>query len=64
MAANPQLKSACAFSESPVDLTAKIYQILDYGHDKAPDLEFISGHYVNDYSIGDTHTFQSIQYLK
>ena len=50
------------FSESPVDLTSKIYQILDYGHDKAPDLEFISGHYVNDYSIGG-HTHFSIDPL-
>jgi hypothetical protein len=47
------------FSESPIDLTAKIYTILDYGHDKAPDLEFISGHYVDDYSIGG-HTHISI----
>ena len=50
------------FSESPVDLTSKIYQILDYGHDKAPDLEFIAGHYVNDYSIGG-HTHFSIDPL-
>lgn len=28
------------FSESPVDLTAKIFQILEYGHDKATELEF------------------------
>ena len=47
------------FSESPIDLTAKIYTILDYGHDKAPDLEFIAGHYVDDYSIGG-HTHISI----
>ena len=47
------------FSESPIDLTAKIYTILDYGHDKAPDLEFIAGHYVDDYSIGG-HTHFSI----
>lgn len=40
------------FSESPVDLTSKIYQILDYGHDRAPELEFYAGHYVNDYAIG------------
>ena len=26
------------FSESPVDLTSKVYKILDYGHDKASDL--------------------------
>jgi hypothetical protein len=47
------------FSESPVYLTSKNYQILDYGHDKAPELEFISGHYVSDYSIG-VHTHFSI----
>ncbi len=39
------------YSESPVDLTHKIYQILDYGHDKAPELEFYAGHYV-EYPIG------------
>ena len=50
------------FSESPIDLTSKIYQILDYGHDKAPDLEFIAGHYVDDYSIGG-HTHFSIDPL-
>lgn len=47
------------FSESPVDLTSKIYQILNYGHNKAPDLEFISGHYVNELPIGG-HTHFSI----
>ena len=40
------------YSESPIDLTSKIYQILDYGHDKAPELELYSGHYVDDYAIG------------
>jgi len=40
------------FSESPIDLTSKIYQILEYGHSKHPDLEFISGHYVDDHPIG------------
>ena len=40
------------FSESPVDLTSKIYQILDYGRDKAPDLEFYAGHFVDSYAIG------------
>jgi hypothetical protein len=40
------------FSESPIDLTAKIKIILEYGHEKAPDLEFYSGHFVDDYSLG------------
>ena len=48
------------FSESPIDLTSKIYQILDYGHDKAPELEFYAGHYVNDYAIGG-HTHFSVE---
>jgi hypothetical protein len=44
------------FSESPVDPTSKIYQILDYGHDKAPDLELYAGHFVDSFAIGsDTH---------
>ena len=48
------------FSESPVDLTSKIYQILDYGRDKAPaDVEFYSGHFVDGYAIGG-HTHFSI----
>ncbi|MDT3694983.1 MAG: hypothetical protein ROY99_01240 [Ignavibacterium sp.] len=34
------------FSDSPVDLTSKIYQILEYCLDKAPNLEFYSGHFV------------------
>lgn len=40
------------FSESPLDLTAKIYQILEYGNSKHPELEFISGHFVDNYSLG------------
>ena len=40
------------YSESPIDLTSKIYQILNYGHSKADDLEFYSGHFVDDYAIG------------
>lgn len=48
------------YSESPIDITSKIYQILDYGHDKYPDLEFFAGHYVDDYSIGG-HTHLSIE---
>jgi hypothetical protein len=40
------------YSESPIDLTSKIFQILQYGHQKFPELEFISGHYVNDFSLG------------
>ncbi len=47
------------YCESPIDITSKIYQILEYGHDKYPDLEFISGHYVDNYSIGG-HTHLSI----
>ena len=48
------------YSESPLDLTSKIYQILEYGHDKAPDLEFYSGHYVDGYAIGG-HTHFSLE---
>src|ERR1035437_5429833 len=40
------------YSESPIDLTAKIYKILDYGHSKQPELEFISGHYADDFALG------------
>jgi hypothetical protein len=40
------------YSESPIDLTSKIFQILSYGHSKQPELEFISGHYANDFSLG------------
>jgi Phage phiEco32-like COOH.NH2 ligase-type 2 len=40
------------YSESPIDLTAKIHKILDYGHSKQPELEFISGHYANDFALG------------
>jgi len=41
------------FSESPIDLTAKIKIILEYGHEKAPpDMEFYAGHYVDDYALG------------
>jgi len=40
------------YSESPIDLTAKLKTILEYGHEKAPDLEFYSGHYQGDYAIG------------
>ncbi len=48
------------FSESPIDLTSKIIQILEYGHDKVPDHEFYSGHYVTDYAIGG-HTHFSLE---
>ncbi|MBX3009772.1 MAG: hypothetical protein KF816_17235 [Melioribacteraceae bacterium] len=48
------------FSESPIDLTAKIYQIIEYGHSKQPDLEFISGHFSDQYAIGG-HIHFSIQ---
>ncbi len=47
------------YSESPIDLTSKIYQILDYGHDKHPDLQFFAGHYVEGLSLGG-HTHLSI----
>ena len=40
------------FSESPIDLTAKIRTILEYGFEKNNNLEFYSGHYVDDYPIG------------
>lgn len=40
------------FSESPIDLTAKIKIILEYGHEKAPDMEFYAGHYVDEYPLG------------
>lgn len=40
------------YSESPIDLTAKIYQVLEYGHEKYPDLEFFAGHCVDDRPIG------------
>jgi hypothetical protein len=40
------------YSESPIDLTSKIFQILSYGHSKQPELEFISGHYANDFALG------------
>ncbi|MEO8231486.1 MAG: hypothetical protein ABI638_04345 [Ignavibacteriota bacterium] len=40
------------YSESPLDLTAKIKIIIEYGHSKAPDVEFLAGHYVHDYPIG------------
>ncbi len=47
------------YDESVIDLTSKIYQVLDYAHDKAPELEFISGHFVDGYAIGG-HTHFSI----
>jgi hypothetical protein len=40
------------YSESPLDLTAKIRLVLEYGHDKHPELEYYSGQYVDDYPIG------------
>jgi len=40
------------YSTSPIDLTAKIRAVLEYGHEKYPELEFISGHYVDNYAIG------------
>jgi len=40
------------YCESPIELTAKIKTVLEYGHEKAPDLEFYAGHYVDGYPIG------------
>ena len=40
------------YSESPIDLSAKIYMILQYGHSKFPELEFAAGHYQNDFALG------------
>jgi len=40
------------YSESPIDVTAKIKTILEYGHEKAPELEFFSGHYQADFATG------------
>lgn len=40
------------YSESPIDLTAKIRTVLEYGHEKAPELEFFAGHFQDDYSLG------------
>ena len=40
------------YSTSPVDLTAKIRTVLEYGHEQNPDLEFYAGHYVDSYPIG------------
>ncbi|MBI2417245.1 MAG: hypothetical protein HYV28_04970 [Ignavibacteriales bacterium] len=48
------------FSESPIDLTAKIRTCLEYGHDKAPDLEFYAGHFQEDFSLGG-HLHFSVQ---
>ena len=47
-------------SESPIELSSKIFQVLEYGHEKFPELEFFSGHYVADYAIGG-HTHFSIE---
>lgn len=40
------------YSESPIDLTAKIKIILEYGHEKHPELEMYAGHYQDSYPIG------------
>lgn len=40
------------YSESPIDLTAKIKIVLEYGHEKHPDLEFFAGHYVEPLNLG------------
>ena len=44
----------------PIELSSKIFQVLEYGHEKFPELEFYSGHYVSDYAIGG-HTHFSIE---
>lgn len=48
------------FSESPIDITSKVFQILEYGHTKAPDKEFYAGHFVDNLSLGG-HLHFSIQ---
>ena len=48
------------YSESPIDITAKIKIVLEYGHEIAPDLEFFSGHYVDEFSLGG-HLHFSVQ---
>jgi len=40
------------YSESPIDLTSKIHKILEYGHQKHNELEFISGQFANDFALG------------
>ena len=40
------------FSTSPIDLTAKIRTVLEYGAHKEPELEFYAGQFVNGYPIG------------
>ena len=40
------------YSEDVIDITAKIRIVLEYGHQKHPELEFISGHYANDFALG------------
>jgi hypothetical protein len=40
------------YSESPIDLTAKIRTCLEYGHEKADELEFYAGHFVDDFALG------------
>lgn len=40
------------YSESPLDLTAKLRLIIEYGHKKYPELEFLSGHMVDGYTVG------------
>lgn len=39
-------------SSSPIDLTAKLRTVIEYGHQKAPDIEFYAGHYVDNHPIG------------
>ena len=51
------------YDESVIDLTSKIYQVLDYAHDKAPKLEFISGHFVDGYLLEVIHIFLFLKFL-
>lgn len=40
------------YSESPVDLTAKIWKILGKAYEKYPELDYYAGHYHFGYAIG------------
>ncbi len=40
------------YAESPIELTAKIKTVLEYGHEKEPELEFLSGQYSSGYPLG------------
>lgn len=40
------------YSVSPLDLTSKIRTCLEYGHEKAPHLEFFAGHFQDERPLG------------